>query len=204
MDKLILFDPEFKKFQDFIKWLEDNEHAIIDDARLSAELKNKNKLTMDDEYSREFSSEFSSEEMTASMTPTVNLQDLIGFTDMILQDINESINSNIHSIDLELHIELSLKRKSFLEERCKTYAHQLYDMITTIINHNEYYLTFFKSYDTVYRLVINTDGVESAIYLRRLVTIARSVMPALQKYLEVGVVQSSISNNNSMQEMSKE
>lgn len=200
MDKLILFDPEFKKFQDFIKWLEDNKHAIIDDARLSSELRHKNELAESDEYSREFSSEFSSEEMTASMEPSVNLQDLIWFTDMILQDINESINSNIHSIDLELHIELSLKRKSFLEERCKTYAHQLYDMMTTIINCDEHYLTFFKSYDIVYRLVINTDGVESAIYLRRLVTIARSVMPAVQRYLETEIVEGGITSKSNVPE----
>ncbi|MCV0372651.1 MAG: hypothetical protein K5793_03760 [Nitrosarchaeum sp.] len=200
MDKLVLFDPVFEQIQQKIDWLAKNKHAIVNDMFLSFSEKQANELQKSDEFVKKESEDFPPLGVMMPESPSVNLQDLHEFTNWVLKDINESINSNILTGDMERDNERYFMRKTFLEERCKNYAHQLYDMITNMISIDGYDISFFKSYDIIYNLAVTKEGMESAIYLKRLVGIARMILPPMQRYFETSIVDAGITSKSNMQE----
>lgn len=192
MDAVALFDPTLEKLGLIRKYAQENPKAFLDDAikqvSLQEEFAESNKGQLDDAKKNEYS---------MPESPSVNLQDLHETTKIALDDYHESVNPQL-TCDLEFDNSIRIKADGFFKSRCKNYAEEIESIIDNMIIIEEYDASLFKNYKELARLVLNSEGKESAIYLRKLISTARFLMPSMIRYTETSIVEGGITSKSNV------
>ena len=192
MDMLALFDPTLEKIGLIRKYTQENPKAFLDDAikqvSLQEEFVESNKELLDDVKKNEYS---------MPESPSVNLQDLDEITKIALDDYHESVNPQLTG-DLEYDNTIRVKADGFFKSRCKNYAEEIESIIDNMIIIEEYDASLFRNYKELTKLVLNTEKKESAIYLRKLISVARFLIPAMSRYIETSIVEGGITSKSNI------
>lgn len=192
MDSLLLYDPELAKLGLIRKYMQENPHALPEETTLDL---------MQKKYEQE-SSELL-EESTGNTgyqipeSPSVNLQDLEYITKTALDDYHNSTCPKFIG-DLEHDNSIRFSVESFFQTRCKNYAEEIRSIIDNMIIIEEYDQMMFRNYRQLAKLVLESDGKDSATYLRKLISVARMGLPVMQKYMETSVIDGGITSKGNM------
>lgn len=181
-----IYDPEYAKFSGFVDYLEKNPKALQKDhvRELAKKLDKEDKMIL--------------ESLSDNQTLPVgskNIDDLWNLSSLVLEDCNKVL----HPIFTGDIVEDALLRNdvaNFYQKRIRQYASSIAVIIDALILIDNYPTLLFRNYKTLEELVLNTAGDESALYLRRLVSIARSAVPSEVRMVYHEVIESGITSGS--------
>ena len=185
-----LYDAEYAKFSSFVDYLEKNPNALKKNhaKELAKKLDKEDKLMFEN----------ISENQTQSIS-SKNIDDLWHFSNLVLDDYNNALHP-IFTGDIKGDILLQDDVQNFYQKRIKQYACIIVTIIDALILLDRYPASMFGNYKILEELVLNTNGVESALYLRRLISIARSAIPSEIRMAYHETIESGISSGSNPQD----
>jgi len=182
----VLFDLEFAKFSYFVDYLEKNPKALQKD--YIKELAKK--LEQDDEEMFETLSENPMQPVNSR-----NIDDLWNLSNLVLDDCNKVLHP-VFSGDIKEDIILRQDVRDFYQKRVKHYTNSISVIIDSLILYDNFPASMFRNYKILKELALRTGGEESALYLRRLVGIARGVVPSEVRMEYHEVIESGITSGS--------
>jgi len=117
-----------------------------------------------------------------------------------LQDYRESFEVQFTEGDIVTDMYVDAKRQNFFENGIKRYAFEFEKIFDGLINYDGYPKKVFRNYKQIKRLIDNTQGKTSAMYLRQLIIIGEQLIPTSVRLEHPEVIESNNSYSDSVNE----
>ena len=117
-----------------------------------------------------------------------------------LKDYRESFEVQYDEGDIVRSLYVDRKRQDFFENGIKRYAFELEKIFEGLISYDGYPKKVFRNYKQIKRLIDNTQGKTSAMYLRQLIIVGEQLIPTSVRLEHPEVIESNNSYSDSVDE----